>query len=568
MTSRFAARTGLALLGLAEVAAAAPALLPLLPPGAPGRHRRPLSVPGEPPAALPATVEPAMEPANIRQSGAPAPAGSRSAPAGAVDARTCPNPAPAGHGPDAQHHGVRRLARRLAGLWPGGSLRRHARDRHRAQAASNTGLIRVETRGESYDWLSRGARPAKCREAGFRGDDARGRGPPRHPRSDPAAAGASPAGQKQDQAKQTQASPAAQAAAQQQPRRLPLLAGAGEAGRRRGAAAAAGRGAGPASTVRRRPKGHRRNGGARIPLGEVGRLYARRVDEMIGVLKRRACRYSGSACRRSRSRATSEVVYLNDLYRGRAEKAGITYIDIWDGFVDESDNLQQLRPRLRRPDAPPACRRRRTSPAPARASSRPLRRTRDPPHDGERDAGRNAAATGGARHQGAADGRRTGTSAAPRRKPDHVTDRAEGRGRHLARRNAGASDRGGFGCHARAGEGRANGGPGRTSRRFRLAAPRHRHRDRRAAARSGRAARAHCGGAWHIGACRRRSRAEASAPRERREPSSRRPPPAAGLNRPAAALRNTAAAAAARFLRGLVRRRALVAFSSPAAHRR
>src|SRR5262249_3072755 len=27
--------------------------------------------------------------------------------------------------------------------------------------------------------------------------------------------------------------------------------------------------------------------------------------------------------------------YLNDLYRSRAEKAGITYIDTWDGFVDE-----------------------------------------------------------------------------------------------------------------------------------------------------------------------------------------------------------------------------------------
>jgi hypothetical protein len=28
--------------------------------------------------------------------------------------------------------------------------------------------------------------------------------------------------------------------------------------------------------------------------------------------------------------------YLDDLYRGRAEKAGINYIDVWDGFVDES----------------------------------------------------------------------------------------------------------------------------------------------------------------------------------------------------------------------------------------
>jgi hypothetical protein len=29
------------------------------------------------------------------------------------------------------------------------------------------------------------------------------------------------------------------------------------------------------------------------------------------------------------------VSYLDELYRERAEKAGIIYADIWDGFVDE-----------------------------------------------------------------------------------------------------------------------------------------------------------------------------------------------------------------------------------------
>ena len=51
-------------------------------------------------------------------------------------------------------------------------------------------------------------------------------------------------------------------------------------------------------------------------------------------------------------------------------------------------------------------------------------------------------------------------------------------------RNAGAD----FGRDARAGEGRGDRGAGRARRRLRLAAPRHRHGDRRAAARSGRAA--------------------------------------------------------------------------------
>jgi hypothetical protein len=44
------------------------------------------------------------------------------------------------------------------------------------------------------------------------------------------------------------------------------------------------------------------------------------------------------------SRATSEVVYLNDLYRGRAEKNGVTYVDVWDGFVDDSGNYSNYGP--------------------------------------------------------------------------------------------------------------------------------------------------------------------------------------------------------------------------------
>jgi hypothetical protein len=35
------------------------------------------------------------------------------------------------------------------------------------------------------------------------------------------------------------------------------------------------------------------------------------------------------------TKATSDMSYLNELYRERAEKAGIVYIDIWDGFIDD-----------------------------------------------------------------------------------------------------------------------------------------------------------------------------------------------------------------------------------------
>ena len=36
--------------------------------------------------------------------------------------------------------------------------------------------------------------------------------------------------------------------------------------------------------------------------------------------------------------------YLDDLYRARAEKAGINYIDVWDGFVDESGRFTSQGP--------------------------------------------------------------------------------------------------------------------------------------------------------------------------------------------------------------------------------
>jgi len=39
------------------------------------------------------------------------------------------------------------------------------------------------------------------------------------------------------------------------------------------------------------------------------------------------------------TRATAEIAYLNELYRGHAEKAGIIYVDVWDGFVDESGSF-------------------------------------------------------------------------------------------------------------------------------------------------------------------------------------------------------------------------------------
>ncbi len=43
-------------------------------------------------------------------------------------------------------------------------------------------------------------------------------------------------------------------------------------------------------------------------------------------------------------KSNADMVYLNDLYRGRAERAGAIYVDVWDGFVDEGGKYTQTGP--------------------------------------------------------------------------------------------------------------------------------------------------------------------------------------------------------------------------------
>ncbi len=64
--------------------------------------------------------------------------------------------------------------------------------------------------------------------------------------------------------------------------------------------------------------------------------YLRRVDTTIAVLKSAGVPviWVGLPSQRG-SKASTDSSYLNEIYRSRAEKAGIVYVDIWDGFVDE-----------------------------------------------------------------------------------------------------------------------------------------------------------------------------------------------------------------------------------------
>ena len=74
-------------------------------------------------------------------------------------------------------------------------------------------------------------------------------------------------------------------------------------------------------------------------------LYSKRIDDMIAALKTKAVPivWVGLPAIRG-AKSTSDMSYLDGLYRARAEKAGINYVDIWDGFVDEQGLYTQQGP--------------------------------------------------------------------------------------------------------------------------------------------------------------------------------------------------------------------------------
>lgn len=65
--------------------------------------------------------------------------------------------------------------------------------------------------------------------------------------------------------------------------------------------------------------------------------YTKRLDDTIAALKAKGVPvlWVGLPAIRG-SKSTSDMVFLNDLQRGRVEKARIVYVDNWDGFVDDN----------------------------------------------------------------------------------------------------------------------------------------------------------------------------------------------------------------------------------------
>jgi uncharacterized protein len=74
-------------------------------------------------------------------------------------------------------------------------------------------------------------------------------------------------------------------------------------------------------------------------------LYTKKIEEMIAVLKTKGVPVLWVGLPAVRGpKATADMLFLDSLYRDTAAKAGITYVDVWDGFVDEAGRFLQKGP--------------------------------------------------------------------------------------------------------------------------------------------------------------------------------------------------------------------------------
>jgi hypothetical protein len=91
--------------------------------------------------------------------------------------------------------------------------------------------------------------------------------------------------------------------------------------------------------------GKKANGVIEFRSDQWAEIYSKRIDDTIAALKGRGVPvfWVGLPSIRG-TRSTADAVYLNDLYRARAERAGAIYIDVWDGFVDEGGKYSNFGP--------------------------------------------------------------------------------------------------------------------------------------------------------------------------------------------------------------------------------
>ncbi len=103
--------------------------------------------------------------------------------------------------------------------------------------------------------------------------------------------------------------------------------------------------AGNQSIVAPEPKTKPAGSGLEFRSDQWAAVYSRRIDDTIAALKSKGVPvfWVGLPSIKG-TKSTADSVYLNDLYRARAERAGIVYIDVWDGFVDEGGKYSTFGP--------------------------------------------------------------------------------------------------------------------------------------------------------------------------------------------------------------------------------
>ena len=92
-------------------------------------------------------------------------------------------------------------------------------------------------------------------------------------------------------------------------------------------------------------RGKAANGIIEFRSDKWAEVYSKRIDDTIAALKSKGVPvfWVGLPAIRG-AKSTADTSYLNDLYRARAERAGVTYIDVWDGFVDEAGKYSNFGP--------------------------------------------------------------------------------------------------------------------------------------------------------------------------------------------------------------------------------
>ena len=91
--------------------------------------------------------------------------------------------------------------------------------------------------------------------------------------------------------------------------------------------------------------GKRANGVIEFRTDKWAEIYSKRIDETIAAMKSKGVPVFWVGLPSIKGpRSTADAVYLNDLYRARAERAGAVYIDVWDGFVDETSKFSTFGP--------------------------------------------------------------------------------------------------------------------------------------------------------------------------------------------------------------------------------